>query len=452
MDLLRTLVAVAALAGSACHAGYAQLATPPGFTNSSYGWGYAASANDATFGRVLHQPNGLTANVAGQTVKMPASYRLAANAPRIAAAVIFANPYVRAGAGIATWLGISKVIWDAASGTWRQITDPKETGGTVWYYEDIPQGFPDADAACKAGYDKTIANKDAYPYAGPDVLSNGTQANCRYRYKSYPNWDPVNFGSARAEKTTGPRECPPGWTQSPAGCLSPQLTQPEMVELLNPANQPGWPMPSTVPLELPKPTTLPVEQPFINPAPGSNPAHRPQFIPTGNPVRNPNYDPNAAPGPNNSPWLQPGVRMVPSPTPSEPFRVDYQPVNRPVDSPDPNPEPSPDGDDNPDDKPNSDEQLSLCEKHPDIVACQKLGDLTPETLKSKTVTLDLKREDGFGPSNGSCPAPKQFVVLGKSMAFRWDLFCDFASAIRPLLIGFAYLSAALAFMGLSRKD
>ena len=95
---------------------------------------------------------------------------------------------------------------------------------------------------------------------------------------------------------------------------------------------------------------------------------------------------------------------------------------------------------------------SLCEKHPDIVACQKLGDLTPETLKTKTVTLDLKREDGFGPANGSCPAPKQFIVLGKTMAFRWDLLCDFASAIRPLLIGFAYLSAALAFMGLSRKD
>ncbi|PJZ17701.1 hypothetical protein CEW46_33070, partial [Bacillus cereus] len=75
------------------HAGYAQLAPPAGFGGSPAGWTFAPSANDSTFGRVIHQPNGLKVPVPGTTTTMSASYRLAANAPRIAAAVIFANPY-----------------------------------------------------------------------------------------------------------------------------------------------------------------------------------------------------------------------------------------------------------------------------------------------------------------------------------------------------------------------
>ncbi|GAA6121511.1 virulence factor TspB C-terminal domain-related protein [Acidovorax sp. FG27] len=448
MDLLRTLVAIAALAAGTAHAGYAQLASPSGFTTSSYGWGYAAASNDAAFGRVLHQPNGLTASVGGQAVKMPAAYRLAANAPRVAAAVIFANPALRTAAGIASWLGLGKVVWDAVEEVWKEVSPAADgyaysvigAGREVWTTSPA--------SACQAW----IADNPGSDTVVRAYVSN-TATRCVHATYNKKTGEKLGEGEVTiGSRSQGPIGCPAGWTFSPAGCLSPALQQPQFVELLNPANQPGWPMPDSVPLELPRPTTLPVEQPFINPSPGPNPAHRPQFIPTGNPVRNPNYDPSAAPGPNNSPWLQPGVRMVPSPTPAEPFRVDYQPVNRPVDSPNPNPEPSPDGEDNPDDKPNPEDQPSLCEKHPDIVACQKLGDLTPETLKTRTVTLDLKREDGFGPANGSCPAPKEFAVLGKTMAFRWDLLCDFASAIRPLLIGFAYLSAALAFMGLSRKD
>lgn len=436
MAYLRPLVALALLAlGTSAHAGYAQLATPPGFGGTPAGWTYAASsANDSVFGRVIHQPNGLKVPVPGTSTTMPASYRLAANAPRIAAAAIFAMPQVRTAVAIAGWLITAKVVYDAATNTWHEKGQLIDFDG----YEYII-GFPGAtwttskEAACSA----------YVSYLGSGWYSAGSDPMCR---AEHPNGSAAHvYPTSRQTQSS---QCPIGWTLTPAGCLSPAINQPRFEELLNPANSPGWPMPERVPLELPPGTPLPVEPPVINPEPGPNPQPRPRFVPTGDPVQNPNYDPNAQPSPENQPYIQPGVRVKPSPTPQEPLRVDLEPVNVPK----PTPEPTPETDTTePGTQPKPEEQQSLCEKHPDIVACQKLGELQPETLQTKTVTLTIERSDGFGPSTGTCPAPKTATIMGKQVAFQWDLLCDFANGIRPLLIGFAYLSAALAFMGLTRR-
>ncbi|WP_270174965.1 virulence factor TspB C-terminal domain-related protein [Diaphorobacter sp. ED-3] len=457
MAYLRALVAVLLAAFSlTAHAGYAQLAPPPGFSGGAGAFGYAAAANDQVFGRVIHQSGALTANVGGQAVRMPAAYRLAANAPRIAAQAIFLHPGIRTAAGIALWLGAGKLVWDASGGMWREVGDQISTDGFEYAaaIDPLNRWFPNPDGACA----RAIAVYQENAAAGTSFSIVGCNASHVTFIATYVcgtggrtcTADPDSTSLIKRAATA--TQCPSGWTFSPAGCLSPAVQQPRFEELLNPANQPGWPMPDSVPLELPPGTPLPVEQPFINPEPGPNPAHRPQFVPTGNPVPNPKYDPNSPVGPANQPYLQPGVRIVPSPTPSNPWQVDMQPVDRPVGSADPNPQPQPDPEPGDGDRPKPEEQQSLCEKHPDIVACQKLGDVQPEALASKTVPVSIQREDGFGPADGACPAPKEFVILGKQMAFRWDLICDFASGIRPLLVGFAYLSAALAFLGLSRKE
>ena len=117
MDHSAKLIAaiVLSFAGSA-HAGYAQAVPPSGWSPGSY----APSANDSVYGRIIHSPNGPTTIVGGQSVKMPASYRLAANAPRIAAGIIFAHPYVRTGVAIASWLGVAGLVWDAANQIWTR--------------------------------------------------------------------------------------------------------------------------------------------------------------------------------------------------------------------------------------------------------------------------------------------------------------------------------------------
>lgn len=422
-NAVRWLVAALALGGlQVAHAGYAQLAAPAGYASTSGGHTYAAAANDRIYGRVVHQAGALTANVGGQAVKMPAAYRLAANAPRVAAAVVFAHPGIRTAVGIAGWLLAGKLVWDEASQSWRQTGDV--TTGDVWYWTGPDTGsqeFATPSAACSAGI-ATYSTNYGISYSISAPVGNPA-TSCPY--KVMYNGNVLSESSYAITPRKRPTEgCPTGWTKTPAGCLSPALTQPQMVELLNPANQPGWPMPSTVPQELPYPTPLPVEQPFINPAPGENPANRPQRVPTGQPVPIPNTDPQQ--------WRQPYVDIVPAPTPESPWRVDVKPGE--VESPNPNPAENL----NPDtytDKPTEEQDKSLCEKHPDILACQKPDLDTPDgeiPRSSKTVTY--AEEGGFG--GGSCPGNLYSNVGGQSiMVYNWSETCGVVSTyLRPIIL------------------
>lgn len=373
--LLAIAAASVAICGSA-NAGYAQLA-PPG------GWGpgtYAPSANDASYGRIIYSPNGPTANVGGQAVKMPAAYRLAANAPRVAAAAIFLNPYVRAGVAIASWLGLAKLVWDAANNRWVQQDTSGSIQSTGVRYSGPGQVYVDSPwDACRQYTGSGFSDWAVY--------QSGTQVICTFKKdgQSY-------FSSALKTYASG-QTCPTGWWITPAGCVQTpqpkQVTQKEFEDALAPQ-----PMPERVPQELPQPTPLPIEtpSPWINPEPGPSPAHRPLFVPTGDPVPNPNYDPNAPASPENQPWYQPGTRIVPSPTADQPWRVDYRPVDRPQPTPQPNPNPQPGTD--PTDKPKPEDQQDLCQKNPNIVACEN-GDVNDSPLPEVPKLYERKYPDGL---------------------------------------------------------
>jgi len=184
--------------------------------------------------------------------------------------------------------------------------------------------------------------------------------------------------------------------------------------------RPGAPsiMPQTVPEEIDTP--LPIQLPETQPV----------FVPTGNPVLNPNYNPDAEPSPQNKPWLQPAVRVVPAPTPENPWQVDLQPVDRPVEtgepSPDPKVEPLPDPSNPPDpnqptDQP-KEETPDFCAQHPEALACAKLD--TPLILicpLRKNLSLSLQIADGVQImrlvlSLVSC--------MFKGMRFRFRLICS----------------------------
>ena len=416
----KALIAAAALFALSAHAGYAQLASPSGYATTSGGHTYAAAANDRIYGRVVHQAGALTANVGGQAVKMPAAYRLAANAPRIAAAVAFAHPGIRTAVGVAAWLASAYFVWDAATGTWRKVEE-KQGGQTLrWFYSGTGQTeYSSASDACRAAYNLRIVNKQAYPFAGAQILSNGKQANCMRAYSSYPDWPPESFDNVSATVVTNPLQCPSGTTETPAGCLTPALTQPEFVEQIA-----QKPMPSTVPQELPYPTPLPVEQPFINPAPGENPSNRPQRVPTGQPVPIPNTDPQQ--------WRQPYVDIVPAPTPESPWRVDVKPGETTSTNPNPVENPQPDAED----KPAEEEDKSLCEKHPEIAACEKV-EVTDKPLPDQPKLYEPKYPDGISglwnsklqeikatPLFNLAPALLPNVSTGSCPSWKVDLSID----------------------------
>ncbi|WP_167481102.1 virulence factor TspB C-terminal domain-related protein [Acidovorax cavernicola] len=202
------------------------------------------------------------------------------------------------------------------------------------------------------------------------------------------------------------------------------------------------PLPNPLPGDFPYP--LDPEAPFIfNPTPGDNPQAQPWRVPQGNPVPIPNTDPQQ--------YRQPVVRFTSAPTPGEPFRVDARPEDivgtdpRGLTEPAPVTSGSPAGD-----KP---EQFDLCKEHPDIIACQvfKPDELQPLPVKNKEVPLALNAEGGF-PTGGSCPQPKVVQLMGQTFSFSMQPLCDFASGIKPLLIGFAWLSAALVFLGVARRE
>lgn len=441
MDHFAKLIAALVLSfvGTA-HAGYAQAVPPPGWSPGSY----APSANDSSYGRVIYSPNGPTTNVGGQAVRMPAAYRLAANAPRIAAGVIFAHPYVRACVAIASWLGVANIVWDAAKNQWMSADTNAYPVSDGYLYSN--HRTSELSYSVQAAGQKAAANLDAlFAMPGRFVVVSTTATT--YTIKDTHNGQQSPYTSSKSTSS-----CPAGWYATPAGCVqTPKpLTQKEFEDALAPK-----PMPERVPFELPQPTPLPIEQPspWINPQPGTDPQHQPRFVPTGDPVPNPNYDPNAAPGPNNQPYIQPGTRVVPSPTPSQPWRVDHQPVNRPQDVATPNPNPDAEPGTDPTDTPKPEEQQSLCEKHPDIVACTKLGEPGQATpVPNETKTLTISPENGFGPSGGSCPPPRTVQVAGLTLSMPFDLLCDFATGLKPVIVGLAWLSAAFAFMGIGRRS
>lgn len=95
----------------------------------------------------------------------------------------------------------------------------------------------------------------------------------------------------------------------------------------------------------------------------------------------------------------------------------------------------------------------LCEKHPDILAC----DPVPKDKRSAsepdfsipTQDVDLKfSPDSIFPENGVCPAPVQFEVSipfsgSKSFALDYQWICAVAAKLRMLLIAVAWLVVAV---------
>lgn len=459
-----------ALAGASAHAGYAQLAPPPGFapmpTASPERWGYAKAANEAWVNNTVR--NTASLNVGGQAVKVPALQRLAANAPRFAAAAVFLSPQLRFALGVASWLSAAKFVWDEATQQWKKSDSLGTDSGASpsdgkEYHADYNGGsnfnawFPTPDAACASGAGAASLNNKWASFS----ITETSATHCGFRL--YLHSDPTKPIDSSFIISSRQSSCPVGWYVTPAGCVQTpppvNVNEQDFVDGVT-----TKPMPSTVPNELPPGTPLPVKPPVINPTPGDNPQPQPYFVPQGDPVPNPNYDPNAAPSPQNQPYIIPGVRIVPSPTADEPWRVDVQPVNRPTPIKDPltpdelNPQPDPNADPNTqpdpgkDDKAKPEEQQSLCEKHPEILACQKLDKVQPTELAKEDININISPVAGWGSDSAACPAPRAVVVAGKSVEISWQPVCDFASGLRPLVIALAWLSAVSMVIVVARRN
>jgi hypothetical protein len=86
------------------------------------------------------------------------------------------------------------------------------------------------------------------------------------------------------------------------------------------------------------------------------------------------------------------------------------------------------------------------------VVCDWLG-WTQEPLDTLTDAPALPVVDSSaatwdsGLGAGACPAPIDVAVLGSSVSISWQPACDFVSMLRPILIAFAGIAAALILLG-----
>lgn len=89
---------------------------------------------------------------------------------------------------------------------------------------------------------------------------------------------------------------------------------------------------------------------------------------------------------------------------------------------------------------------SMCEENPDLAICAKLEVPDPPEWRGKDVRIDgVSPQSGWGSDNGMCPALVHTMSVGNVDVF--GLVCQYAAGIRFAVIGFAWIMAALIFLG-----
>ena len=101
----------------------------------------------------------------------------------------------------------------------------------------------------------------------------------------------------------------------------------------------------------------------------------------------------------------------------------------------------------------SEKQPLLCEVCPFISACQPLGMApSPQGVSNRDVGINVSPSSGFGPSDAACPSPRSASTAFGTFDLSFEPVCDFAIALRPILIALAWLSVGFAAFGIGGRD
>lgn len=438
MDHRQSVVsAFLALFCSVASAGWAEATAPSNWGGNASEWTYKAASNDVSFTGGVRGAGG-TVNVGGRAVTMNAAYRFAANAPRMAARFAFGNPALFL---LATGLPIAydwfkQSGFEVKDGVWKQKDPSICTVSPCYEYSNSVAGDPGPTTwhstklgSCQAAVARQQPNTSYYVIAqNPRLAFNYGQDVCR-----------VDF----YRRSNGTFESTQDYTFS-SQTAAPQQAQytPVTGQAFEDAMA-SKPLPNGLPQELPTP--LPVELPVSNPSPGDNPSKQSIWVPQGSPQPVPNTNPQQ--------YKTPGVRVDPNPFPLKPWWMEIIPEDKIGTDPTPTAQPVEQPTPDPGTTTESREQ-DLCEKYPDSLMCQKInpGSLDPVPVTNATVDLSIQQDSGWNAGSGSCPAPRTAAVQGVTISLPFDLLCDFAQGIRPVVIALAWIAAAVAFFGLSRKD
>jgi Neisseria meningitidis TspB protein len=412
-----------AFLASTAHAGYAQATPPAGWspaTTATERGMYRAAANEAWDASNTIRTTA-SMNTGGRAVTMPAAMRMASNAPRFAARAMFGHPLLLVG-GLALpyafeWAQSKGFFWNEQEKRWEK----QESSFQTFCPSLAPAESADWAAWVQSGNNPGPPGNGctSFPdtYIEADLCKWGRMRTCAL-------WDGGTRVDPRSAFVIKNKLTNPVIIRVPA-------TPQEFEDELAPTQ-----MPHQVPNELPMP--LPVELPKLNPTPGSNPQSQPLRVPQGQPQPVPNSNPQQ--------WKQPMTRITPAPTPASPWQVDVTPEDVVGTDPNGQTEPKPVEETDPAGEP---KESDLCEKNPDILACQKPNLDTPESpaLETKEIAISVTPDSGWGSSTAQCPAPRYIHPQGRQIAIPFDLFCTYMAGMRPIILAMAWLAAAFIVVG-----
>lgn len=87
-----------------------------------------------------------------------------------------------------------------------------------------------------------------------------------------------------------------------------------------------------------------------------------------------------------------------------------------------------------------------CEKNPETLGCATLGEVADTTVGTQEQGISSITPKTIGGA-GSCPAPINTSFMGQALSFTFDLPCQAAAMLKPLILALAWLASAVIFIG-----
>lgn len=324
-------------------------------------------------------------SVGGKPITVSANMRMAANAGQYAKNAMRLTPLGIVGTLAAGWLLDQGLQY--LNDEWQKQEPDYTSGGMPCSSTSIPSSWCTGFFADIEVFTETLASGDPWPGSGCLNTKNWNDS------PGYRGWDCSAVPMSNIPATQNDWDALP----DPLPIVGPEL--------------PDAPyMPEGVPVDAPdydfSPFSTPIGAPYEK-ADGSTAQPMAKVSPNGDSVTVDTYD-------------QPLTDTNGDPVPSAP----------PVDTPEPQPD-SP----------------TQCDKYPNSLGCADLGtvdDLTVGSESRSIASIDPITTIG---GVGSCPEPLTATFMGQTVSFSYDMPCQFATSLKPLILAIAWLSAGLIFIG-----
>lgn len=356
-----------------------------------------------------------TINLGGRPVSVPAQLAPSANAADYAKRGLFNNPWL---------VGPALLLWPSEAGNGDLVLNPD---AQRWEKAGPPLPSLPLDRANQTMYTTCTQSastcKQYVPmFSSPAGVCQAYTAGC------YVNGMTAYVLDYQGDTTytalpivTYTNVCPQGYATMPSEC------QMKWSDYVDPENTEKVPATEDDFLALPDPPMSVYDDmaPQIG-VPVESPTFEPLTVPIGDPYKR--WD-----GAEVQPWANitdAGQGQVTVDT-YEKVVVDVQgnPVPQEQQQPEDTPEP----------------ELDQCQKYPNTVGCASLDVPTPETMPTESRGIAELSPVAVG-GVGQCPAPLTANVAGRTIEFSFDLLCDYADALRPLVLALAWLSAGMLFI------